>query len=98
VLAVVCALLSVVMLLVDQQKLQQPVMYSINCAHPVHFSTVLTEAKEIKAQWLQRLRSVRANASTRSHAELDDVSLLLSYCYCYATYTAVIGICSSSGY
>eukprot|EP00953_Heterococcus_sp_UTEX-ZZ885_P021713 12103-Heterococcus_DN1.PRE.1 len=57
------------MLLVDQQKLQQPVMYSINCAHPVHFSTVLTEAKEIKAQWLQRLRSVRANASTRSHAE-----------------------------
>eukprot|EP00953_Heterococcus_sp_UTEX-ZZ885_P032734 17078-Heterococcus_DN1.PRE.1 len=64
------------MLLVDQQKLQQPVMYSINCAHPVHFSTVLTEAKEIKAQWLQRLRSVRANASTRSHAERDDCTEL----------------------
>jgi hypothetical protein len=76
-------------------------MYSINCAHPVHFTTVLTEAKEIKAQWLQRLRSVRANASTRSHAELDHVSLasfyimLLLYCILLLLLTVVVVVVTS---
>ena len=41
--------------------------YMINCAHPTHFE----DALESGAPWLSRLRGLRANASTRSHAELD---------------------------
>jgi len=41
--------------------------FMINCAHPTHFENVL----EKKAGWVQRLRGIRANASCRSHAELD---------------------------
>ena len=39
----------------------------INCAHPTHFTEVLASGEP----WLQRLRGLRANASKRSHAELD---------------------------
>jgi len=42
--------------------------YGINCAHPTHFEHVLDPA----APWTQRLRGLRANASPRSHAELDE--------------------------
>jgi homocysteine S-methyltransferase len=45
-----------------------PVYYMINCAHPTHFMKMLSEP----APWHTRLRGVRANASKRSHAELDD--------------------------
>jgi homocysteine S-methyltransferase len=38
----------------------------INCAHPDHFSTVMQDAP-----WLRRIRGIRANASRKSHAELD---------------------------
>jgi S-methylmethionine-dependent homocysteine/selenocysteine methylase len=41
--------------------------YMINCAHPTHFSDVLVGSALCAA----RIRGVRANASTRSHAELD---------------------------
>jgi homocysteine S-methyltransferase len=41
--------------------------YGINCAHPSHFAHLL----EDDAPWLSRLRAVRANASRKSHAELD---------------------------
>jgi homocysteine S-methyltransferase len=41
--------------------------YMINCAHPTHFSHVLKKA----ADWSHRIGGLRANASTRSHAELD---------------------------
>ena len=44
-----------------------PAYYMINCAHPAHFETVLAEQEP----WLERLRGLRANASTKSHAELD---------------------------
>jgi homocysteine S-methyltransferase len=40
----------------------------INCAHPTHFDGVLASG----APWLERLRGLRANASKRSHAELDE--------------------------
>ena len=40
----------------------------INCAHPTHFDTTLDEG----APWMARLRGVRANASRKSHAELDE--------------------------
>jgi homocysteine S-methyltransferase len=42
--------------------------YMINCAHPTHFQSIL----EVDEDWVGRLRGIRANASRRSHAELDD--------------------------
>ena len=40
----------------------------INSAHPRHFAGVLEDA----GPWLDRIRGIRANASTTSHAELDE--------------------------
>jgi S-methylmethionine-dependent homocysteine/selenocysteine methylase len=53
---------------VDAATGQAPAYYMINCAHPTHFESVLAGNED----WLQRLRGVRANASKRSHAELDE--------------------------
>jgi S-methylmethionine-dependent homocysteine/selenocysteine methylase len=44
-----------------------PAYYMINCAHPTHFEAELRDA----GGWTTRVRGVRANASERSHAELD---------------------------
>jgi S-methylmethionine-dependent homocysteine/selenocysteine methylase len=41
--------------------------FMINCAHPDHFSGVLTDGR-----WMQRLRGVVTNASRCSHAKLDE--------------------------
>lgn len=49
-----------------------PAYFMINCAHPTHFAGVL-ETDEL---WLQRIRGVRANSSTKSHAELDESDAL----------------------
>ncbi len=45
-----------------------PLHYMINCAHPTHFADVLADA----APWTARLGALRANASSLSHAELDE--------------------------
>lgn len=45
-----------------------PLYYMINCAHPSHFRQELHAG----APWLQRIGGLRANASARSHAELDE--------------------------
>jgi S-methylmethionine-dependent homocysteine/selenocysteine methylase len=42
--------------------------FMINCAHPTHFRRVL----EGGGAWVERIRGLRANASKRSHAELND--------------------------
>lgn len=42
--------------------------YMINCAHPAHFQPALAAG----GAWRERIRGVRANASRRSHAELDE--------------------------
>jgi S-methylmethionine-dependent homocysteine/selenocysteine methylase len=42
--------------------------FMVNCAHPTHFAGVL----EAGGSWLERVKGVRANASTMSHAELDE--------------------------
>tara|TARA_R110000772_G_scaffold73216_6_gene159934 strand:+ start:82944 stop:83891 length:948 start_codon:yes stop_codon:yes gene_type:complete len=42
--------------------------YMINCAHPTHFEGAL----DAGADWARRIRGVRANASVKSHAELDN--------------------------
>jgi S-methylmethionine-dependent homocysteine/selenocysteine methylase len=52
---------------VDDATGRAPVYYMINCAHPTHFDTALAAG----ADWVKRLRGIRANASRRSHAELD---------------------------
>lgn len=44
-----------------------PAYYMINCAHPSHFRDVLAKG----GGWRERIRGLRANASKRSHAELD---------------------------
>jgi homocysteine S-methyltransferase len=42
--------------------------FMVNCAHPTHFEHVL----DPEQPWAARIRGVRANASTKSHAELDE--------------------------
>ena len=49
-----------------------PAYYMINCAHPKHFEDALTQGEP----WLERIRGLRANASTNSHAELDEAEEL----------------------
>jgi S-methylmethionine-dependent homocysteine/selenocysteine methylase len=44
----------------------------INCAHPTHFAHVLDDA----GPWRERIAGLRANASTKSHAELDEATEL----------------------
>jgi len=51
---------------VDAATDEFPAYYMINCAHPDHFTGVLKDAP-----WARRIRGVRANASRKSHAELD---------------------------
>jgi S-methylmethionine-dependent homocysteine/selenocysteine methylase len=46
--------------------------FMVNCAHPTHFSHAL----EHDGPWRQRLRGLRANASAKSHAELDEATEL----------------------
>ncbi len=53
--------------LVDKSTGDYPVYYMINCAHPTHFRSVL----EIEGKWKNRIMAIRANASKKSHAELD---------------------------
>jgi len=47
-----------------------PAWFMINCAHPSHFRQAL------KGDWVKRIGAIRANASTRSHAELDEATEL----------------------
>ena len=51
---------------VDAATDRYPSYYMINCAHPDHFGGSLQDAP-----WARRIRGLRANASRKSHAELD---------------------------
>ena len=53
---------------VDQASSNYPAYYMMNCAHPNHFEAVLRGGEA----WRERIRGVRANASRRSHAELNE--------------------------
>jgi S-methylmethionine-dependent homocysteine/selenocysteine methylase len=53
---------------VDEATCGAPAYYMINCAHPTHFAATLARG----ASWLDRIRGLRANASKRSHAELNE--------------------------
>ena len=52
---------------VDANTNGGPAYYMINCAHPDHFERQVRDG-----EWRRRIRGVRANASRRSHAELDE--------------------------
>jgi S-methylmethionine-dependent homocysteine/selenocysteine methylase len=47
-----------------------PAYYMLNCAHPTHFDDALD------GPWTERIAGLRANASTMSHAELDEAEEL----------------------
>ena len=57
---------------VDAQTDGAAAYFMINCAHPTHFAHVLEEGEP----WLERLGGLRANASRKSHAELDESDAL----------------------
>ena len=57
---------------VDQATDSAPEYYMINCAHPTHFAGELVPDEK----WVKRIRGIRANASTKSHAELDEAEQL----------------------
>lgn len=46
--------------------------YMINCAHPDHFVNMLNP----DSTWTKRIKGLRANASDKSHAELDESETL----------------------
>lgn len=55
---------------VDLETGAAPAYYMINCAHPTHFADAVTSG----GLWMRRLRGIRANASKRSHAELETLT------------------------
>jgi S-methylmethionine-dependent homocysteine/selenocysteine methylase len=57
---------------VDAETDGWPAYFMINCAHPTHFAPVLRDG----GAWLERIRGIRANASHRSHAELNEATEL----------------------
>ncbi|EIM25626.1 homocysteine S-methyltransferase family protein [Microvirga lotononidis] len=52
----------------DRETGEATAYYMINCAHPTHFDDILSGREE----WTRRIRGLRANASVKSHAELDE--------------------------
>jgi homocysteine S-methyltransferase len=58
--------------LVDEKSDGYPLYFMINCAHPTHFEQALKSGEK----WLDRVHGIRANASTRSHQELDESTTL----------------------
>lgn len=52
---------------VDAETADAPIYYMVNCAHPTHFEHVIAGGGD----WIDRIHGLRANASSRSHAELD---------------------------
>ena len=57
---------------VDDATGGAPSYYMVNCAHPTHFEDVLATCE----RWRDRIRGLRANASMRSHDELDEMEEL----------------------
>ena len=52
---------------IDEVTDHYPLYYMINCAHPSHFMDKIKSG----GSWKNRIRGVRANASCKSHDELD---------------------------
>ncbi len=59
---------------VDQSVKEPPLYFMINCAHPDHFKNELLDGQN--EPWTNRVKGIRANASCKSHAELDESTSL----------------------
>lgn len=59
---------------VDESVKNPPLYFMINCAHPTHFFNELVTNKN--ENWIKRIKAIRANASCKSHAELDEATEL----------------------
>ena len=59
---------------IDENTTIPPLYYMINCAHPTHFLAELNAGKN--ENWTKRIKGFRANASCKSHAELDEATEL----------------------
>lgn len=59
-------------LTLDEKTENYASYFMINCAHPDHFSKIL----DPNSKWTKRIKGIRANASTKSHAELDESKTL----------------------
>lgn len=57
---------------VDAATAGHAAYFMVNCAHPTHFAHLLDGGPT----WAERIRGMRANASTLSHAELDEAEEL----------------------
>ena len=57
---------------VDAATDSAPFYYMVNCAHPIHLRPALEAARAAGEPWLDRFKGFRANASKKSHEELDD--------------------------
>jgi S-methylmethionine-dependent homocysteine/selenocysteine methylase len=57
---------------VDDATAGGPSYYMVNCAHPTHFEPALAAGES----WTERIRGLRANSSSKSHAELDEATHL----------------------
>jgi homocysteine S-methyltransferase len=57
---------------VDRESGAAPIYFMVNCAHPTHFRGSLASGED----WVKRIGGFRANASRRSHAELDQATEL----------------------
>ncbi len=56
----------------DEATGNYPAYYMINCAHPLHFQQSLAA----DGNWVSRIRGIKANASQKSHAELNEATEL----------------------
>jgi homocysteine S-methyltransferase len=56
----------------DNATGSSPSYYMVNCAHPTHFEQAFAGGES----WMTRIHGVRANASAKSHAELDESTTL----------------------
>jgi len=59
---------------VDKNVKEPPLYFMINCAHPTHFINELQAG--LNEQWTKKIKGIRANASCKSHAELDEATEL----------------------
>jgi len=57
----------------EQETDGSAVYYMVNCAHPTHFDST---TRDLSESVRDRIRGIRANASTLSHAELDEATEL----------------------
>jgi S-methylmethionine-dependent homocysteine/selenocysteine methylase len=61
---------------VDDATHGYPIAFIVNCVHPSHLGPVLRAAAQRDEAWLTRFRGLRANASAKTHAELDNSTTL----------------------